>query len=253
MRWSPDGKSVFFEVEQGSVEGTYADLQFRVYSVDVASAKPTRWAATFDGSVTGYASTSKLDLLASGMLGTATALYQQACAARRLPQARRMAGHLRARHRGANLLAHRLHLLRSRQAHRGLHRRQRRPTVHRAPDHVLQQALHRARPPQRQALPLDLRRRHSRRRLSPLSAGQVRGQEPPSLRPHPRRPHGRRRQLLRRRLVQLGHVRRQPGMAGLPPQLSRLRRLRRQVRDWPSCPRSSPRPAATSSPVSTRW
>ena len=55
VRWSPDGKSVFFEVEQGSVEGSYADLQFRVYSVDVATAKPTRWAATFDGSVTGYA------------------------------------------------------------------------------------------------------------------------------------------------------------------------------------------------------
>ena len=78
VRWSPDGKSIFFEVEQGSVEGTYADLQFRVYSVDVASAKPTRWAATFDGSVTGYASQSKDALLTSGMLGTATALYQQA-------------------------------------------------------------------------------------------------------------------------------------------------------------------------------
>jgi len=78
VRWSPDGKSIFFEVEQGSVEGTYDDLQFRLYSVDVASAKPTRWAATFDGSVTGYASQSKDALLTSGMSGTATALYQQA-------------------------------------------------------------------------------------------------------------------------------------------------------------------------------
>ena len=60
VRWSPDGKSIFFEVEQGSVEGTYDDLQFRLYSVDVASAKPTRWAATFDGSLTGYASQSKM-------------------------------------------------------------------------------------------------------------------------------------------------------------------------------------------------
>ena len=42
------------------------------------AAKPTRWAAAFDGSVTGYASESKDGLLASGMLGTATALYQQA-------------------------------------------------------------------------------------------------------------------------------------------------------------------------------
>src|SRR5664279_1506387 len=77
VRWSPDGKSIFFEVEQGSVEGSYADLQFRVYSVDVATAKPTRWAATFDGSVTHSALKSNDGLLASGMLGTATALYQQ--------------------------------------------------------------------------------------------------------------------------------------------------------------------------------
>jgi acylaminoacyl-peptidase len=75
--WSPDGKNVFFEVEQGSVEGSYADLQFRVYSVDVASAKPTRWAASFDGSVGSYALESEGGLLAPGMLGTATALYQQ--------------------------------------------------------------------------------------------------------------------------------------------------------------------------------
>jgi acylaminoacyl-peptidase len=78
VRWSPDGKNVFFEVEQGSVEGSYADLQFRVYSVDVADSKPTRWAAAFDGSVTGYAIESNGGLLAPGMLGTATALYQQA-------------------------------------------------------------------------------------------------------------------------------------------------------------------------------
>ncbi len=68
---------MFFEVEQGSVEGSYADLQFRVYSVDVASAKPTRWAAAFDGSVGSYALESNGGLLAPGMLGTATALYQQ--------------------------------------------------------------------------------------------------------------------------------------------------------------------------------
>ena len=78
VRWSPDGKNVFFEVEQGSVEGTYADLQFRVYSVDVATTKPTRWASAFDGSVIGYALESNGGLLAPGMLGTATALHQQA-------------------------------------------------------------------------------------------------------------------------------------------------------------------------------
>ena len=38
-------KNVFFEVEQGSVEGAYTDVQPRVYSVNVATGKPTRWAA----------------------------------------------------------------------------------------------------------------------------------------------------------------------------------------------------------------
>jgi len=77
VRWSPDGKSLFFEVEQGSMEGSYVDVQPRVYSIDVATGKPTRWAATFDGSVTHYALSSNGALLAPAMLGTATALYQQ--------------------------------------------------------------------------------------------------------------------------------------------------------------------------------
>ena len=77
LQWSPDGKDVFFEVEQGSVEGTYADLQPRVYSVDVATGKPTRWAANFDGSVNHYALEANGTMLALGMLGTATALYRQ--------------------------------------------------------------------------------------------------------------------------------------------------------------------------------
>ena len=77
MQWSLDGKSIFFTVEQGSVEGSYADLQPRVYSIDVASGKPTRWAAQFEGSITHYALESAGSFLAPGMLGTATALYQQ--------------------------------------------------------------------------------------------------------------------------------------------------------------------------------
>jgi dipeptidyl aminopeptidase/acylaminoacyl peptidase len=77
LRWSPDGKGVFFIVEQGSVEGNYADVQPRVYSVDIATGKPTRWAANFAGSITRYALESNGSLLAPGMLGTSTALYQQ--------------------------------------------------------------------------------------------------------------------------------------------------------------------------------
>jgi dipeptidyl aminopeptidase/acylaminoacyl peptidase len=78
LQWSRDGKNLFFEVTQGSVEGAYADLQPRVYSVNVSSGQPTRWATSFDGAVTHYALGDSGALLASGMLGTATALYQQA-------------------------------------------------------------------------------------------------------------------------------------------------------------------------------
>jgi dipeptidyl aminopeptidase/acylaminoacyl peptidase len=78
VQWSLDGKSIFFEVEQGSVEGAYTDVQPRIYSVDIATGKPSRWASTFDGSVTHYALEDNGALLAPGMLGTESAMYQQA-------------------------------------------------------------------------------------------------------------------------------------------------------------------------------
>jgi dipeptidyl aminopeptidase/acylaminoacyl peptidase len=77
LEWSRDGRSVFFEVVQGSVEGSYADLQPRVYSVDVGTGQPTRWAASFDGAVMHYAVGEKGTLVAPGLFGTATALYHQ--------------------------------------------------------------------------------------------------------------------------------------------------------------------------------
>ena len=77
LQWSLDGKNLFFEVVQGSVEGAYSDLQPRAYSINVATGQPARWAASFDGAVMHYALASNGTLLAPGMLGTATALYQQ--------------------------------------------------------------------------------------------------------------------------------------------------------------------------------
>ena len=77
VQWSSDGKNLFFVVEQGSVEGAYTDVQPRVYSIDLANGKPARWATAFDGSISHYALAPNGALLAPGMLGTATALYQQ--------------------------------------------------------------------------------------------------------------------------------------------------------------------------------
>jgi len=78
VQWSPDSKNIFFTVEQGSVEGAYADLQPRVYSIEVATGQPTRWAAEFNGAISHYALGANGSLLAPGMLGTETALYLQA-------------------------------------------------------------------------------------------------------------------------------------------------------------------------------
>src|SRR5271165_7197395 len=64
LAFSSDGKSIFFDVESGSVEEKYADLQPRVYSVDFATGKPTRWAADFNGAVAHYALASNGSLLA---------------------------------------------------------------------------------------------------------------------------------------------------------------------------------------------
>jgi dipeptidyl aminopeptidase/acylaminoacyl peptidase len=77
LEWSHDGKDLFFEVVQGSVEGAYSDLQPRVYSINVASGQPTRWASSFEGALTHYALGDNGALLAPGMLGTASALYRQ--------------------------------------------------------------------------------------------------------------------------------------------------------------------------------
>ena len=77
LAWSPDGKRIFFEVSQGSVEGRYTDVQPRMYSLDASSGAPSRWAAQFEGSISEYAVDGQGGMLAPGTLGTSTALYRQ--------------------------------------------------------------------------------------------------------------------------------------------------------------------------------
>ena len=84
--WSRDSRRVFFEVENGSVESDYADVQQRVYSVEVpenftASSAPaaahTRWASKFAGAVERPAVLSDGSLMVTGRLGTEVQLYRQ--------------------------------------------------------------------------------------------------------------------------------------------------------------------------------
>ena len=84
--WSRDSRRVLFEVEIGSVEGDYADVQQRVYSVDVPvtltangapAASHTRWGSKFAGAVERPAVLPDDSLMVTGRLGTEVQLYRQ--------------------------------------------------------------------------------------------------------------------------------------------------------------------------------
>jgi dipeptidyl aminopeptidase/acylaminoacyl peptidase len=84
--WSRDSRRVFFEVENGSVEGNYEDAQQRVYSVDVSdslaaagapAASYTRWGSKFTGTVEHPAVAPDGSVIVTGRLGTEVQLYRQ--------------------------------------------------------------------------------------------------------------------------------------------------------------------------------
>jgi len=78
IRWAPDNRHIFFEVELGSVEGKYKDVQQRVYWVDSVSGEAQRWASDFAGAVLQYSVIPSGGILATGRLGTEVQLYSQA-------------------------------------------------------------------------------------------------------------------------------------------------------------------------------
>jgi dipeptidyl aminopeptidase/acylaminoacyl peptidase len=80
IRWDREGRHVFFNVEIGSAEGKYVDVQPRLYSVDADTGAAQRWAATFGGEITHYVFLDDGGLLATGRLGTEIQVYAQAAA-----------------------------------------------------------------------------------------------------------------------------------------------------------------------------
>jgi dipeptidyl aminopeptidase/acylaminoacyl peptidase len=80
IRWDKEGRHVFFNVEIGSVEGKYVDVQPRLYSVDADTGATQRWASDFGGEITHYAFLENGGLLATGRLGTEIQVYTQATA-----------------------------------------------------------------------------------------------------------------------------------------------------------------------------
>jgi len=78
IQWANDSRHIFFEVEEGSVEGKYLDTQPRLYWVDIATGEAQRWAGTFDGCVVHAAVAANGNALVAGRLGTEVQLYSQA-------------------------------------------------------------------------------------------------------------------------------------------------------------------------------
>ncbi len=75
LRWSPDGRRLFFTVQSGSVEGKYENAQPRVYSVDVTSGALTRWAPAFPGAINDYSVAADGSLVTIGQVGTEAQMY----------------------------------------------------------------------------------------------------------------------------------------------------------------------------------
>ena len=77
LTWDPAGKKIYFMVHAGagSVEGTYQDVQGRIYSLDPESGKITRLGAEFKGSWESFAVTADGKVMAEGLMGMDQHLY----------------------------------------------------------------------------------------------------------------------------------------------------------------------------------
>ncbi len=75
VQWSADGRSLFFHLSAGSIEGKYEEVQGRIYSLDLASRKIERQGASFQGSLSTPAMLPGGEIATTGTLGTEVQLY----------------------------------------------------------------------------------------------------------------------------------------------------------------------------------
>src|SRR3974390_905123 len=78
LQWAPDSRHLFFQVNLGSLEGKYEDVQTRLYSIDTTSNEIQRWFGNFSGEVVRYAVTPDGSVLCACRLGTEIQLHAQA-------------------------------------------------------------------------------------------------------------------------------------------------------------------------------
>jgi dipeptidyl aminopeptidase/acylaminoacyl peptidase len=77
VKWSSDGRHIFFTVEVGDVSGPYRDLQPHLYWVDAESGEVQQWGKDFIGAV-GHYEVQGSGVLLTGRVGTEVALYSAA-------------------------------------------------------------------------------------------------------------------------------------------------------------------------------
>jgi dipeptidyl aminopeptidase/acylaminoacyl peptidase len=78
LRWSVDGRQIFFAVRNGGVEGPYGDFQDREYSIETGSGAVHRWAEKFPGAAVSCTLSAEGELLSAGRKGTEVQIYTQA-------------------------------------------------------------------------------------------------------------------------------------------------------------------------------
>jgi dipeptidyl aminopeptidase/acylaminoacyl peptidase len=78
IRWAPDSRWLHFVVQAaaGSLEGTYRDVQGRLYRIDTETAKVEQLGTSFDGSFDQFALLPDGREFALGLKGTETQVYQ---------------------------------------------------------------------------------------------------------------------------------------------------------------------------------
>lgn len=74
LHWSPDSRMVLFDVNMGSVEGKYEDVQTRLYATDMTGAA-VRWASNFAGAITSWDVTPNGGVVTAARLGTEVPVY----------------------------------------------------------------------------------------------------------------------------------------------------------------------------------
>ena len=77
LEWAPDGRHLFFQINQGSVEKKYEDAQPRLYWVDAETGAVERWFSKFGGEVVKYAVMPDGSVLCACRLGTEAQIYSQ--------------------------------------------------------------------------------------------------------------------------------------------------------------------------------